>query len=295
MAFLEKPDFYAGLPAESAGRLDWFAKEIIKMNQKAMAAILRQAEYISGAYELCQELDRPFSHWVAEKLPISLRTAYNRLEQYQVLTRCKVLSNLPDNAKLLIDSTAYTELAKPDTPQKLITAVANTAGNGEKVSAKEIRAMRRKLGLPTKSDMAENGAHGSAKASALQKNGNPDEEETELAESDRDAENRPIPPELSDVFRFRGIMNRQLRAIAVLMTWVQVAKSDPATSAVQMNQLFFQLRDAKETLLVGLPHAVCPYCKGKGCKSEPANRVWCQGRGWLIKDQWAGIPEERRK
>src|SRR3990172_9425325 len=127
------------------------------------------------------------------------------------------------------------------------------------------------------------------------KNGNPDEEETELAESDRDAENRPIPSELSDVFHFRGIMNRQLRAIAVLMTWVQVAKSDPATSAVQMNQLFFQLRDAKETLLVGLPHAVCPYCKGKGCKSEPANRVWCQGRGWLIKDQWAGIPEERRK
>ncbi len=109
-------------------------------------------------------------------------------------------------------------------------------------------------------------------------------EKTPQPEQPKDTAGRVIPEGLRDVFGVSRSASSMLNSAARYIN--EVLKLDIPTmpqSAVKV-----ALKDLKAAVKAGLAHAVCPYCKGRGCQH-------CGQHGYVTKDQWDGIPEERRK
>ena len=100
-------------------------------------------------------------------------------------------------------------------------------------------------------------------------------------------EKMDVPPRLEDTFEtiavFTGIMQR----IGNLRKDLFDLASGDGGERLPVTQIRIDLSNVSEAVRVAVPHAVCPYCKGAGCKM-------CDDLGWMHKDRYAGIPEERR-
>lgn len=100
----------------------------------------------------------------------------------------------------------------------------------------------------------------------------------------KDSAGAPIPKKLIDVFGHGDNAAQLLRKVNNITNEIlSLAIPTMPESAVKVS-----LKDLKAAVKAGLPYAVCPFCKGRGCKQ-------CQTHGYVTKDHWNGIPEEQRK
>lgn len=99
-----------------------------------------------------------------------------------------------------------------------------------------------------------------------------------------DKAGRDIPKPLEGVFTQSKEAATKLRQASNIIGEILAMP----LSSLPESGIKLALKDLKSAVNAGLAHAVCPYCKGRKCKQ-------CEQRGYVTKDQWAGIPEERRK
>ena len=53
--------------------------------------------------------------------------------------------------------------------------------------------------------------------------------------------------------------------------------------AERMTQIGADLANLQRAIKFAKPDAICPYCKGKGCKPQDGRKAPCRGAGWVIK------------
>ena len=96
-----------------------------------------------------------------------------------------------------------------------------------------------------------------------------------------------IPSHLEDSFQasllFRGLAQR----IGKLRTDIFDLGNEPGGERLPLSQIRIDLNNVSQAIQAAAPHAVCPYCKGAGCKE-------CDALGWMHKDRYSGIPDDRR-
>lgn len=103
----------------------------------------------------------------------------------------------------------------------------------------------------------------------------------------KDATGRVVPQRLTEAFTAVPRFNGLVQQIGKLLNNIDELARSPGSELLIMPQVRADLRNVQTALRAARPHAVCPYCKGKACKK-------CIELGWISRDCWAGIPEERR-
>jgi len=104
----------------------------------------------------------------------------------------------------------------------------------------------------------------------------------------KDADGHPVPKNLRETFSKRDILKGCMDELKGMAKALEGVINTPGGERLPMAELRVDLKNAREAIRAAMPHAVCPYCKGRGCKT-------CQTFGWVAIDQYAGIPEERRQ
>ena len=113
-------------------------------------------------------------------------------------------------------------------------------------------------------------------------------------EQSKDKVGQAIPERILAAFECGDEMRSSARQMSsAVQSILKVAESADGitqrlgTERMPLSAIKVAKKDLAAAINAGLPHAVCPYCKGRGCQQ-------CDKLGWIHKDRWAGIPEERR-
>jgi hypothetical protein len=153
-------------------------------------------------------------------------------------------------------------------PEQQVEVVKKAAENSKKPTAAAVKAARETVAPKPKNSSQANGSGGG---------------DQEVATVPQDKEGHDLPAGLLGVFDIGKTISKNLNSInALVKACVDAGLPTFPASAVKV-----AIKDLRSALKAGLPHAVCPYCSGRKCSS-------CE-HGYVTKDQWAGIPEERRK
>jgi len=111
-----------------------------------------------------------------------------------------------------------------------------------------------------------------------------------------DEAGKPIPDELLEVFAkrdlFKAVLNAAKTVKAALNTLCE-EENDFATIRLNKTQAGNDLKNFLQQVSHAIPHAVCPYCKGKGTAKGGGCQV-CKGAGWLVKSAYTSVPEDLR-
>lgn len=127
---------YAALPAEKAASARAAAERIRGRMQLAAESIIEVGRELS---EQQTSMGRGnFLNWIEAEFQMSQRSAYNFMGVHKEFGgKVATVASLPP--------TALYALAAPSTPEPVRTEVLERAANGEKVTAKEIESLKKKL------------------------------------------------------------------------------------------------------------------------------------------------------
>ena len=107
---------------------------------------------------------------------------------------------------------------------------------------------------------------------------------------------KPIPDDLLEVFEKRDLFKAVLNAAKTVKTALNTLceeENDFATIRLNKTQAGNDLKNFLQQVSHAIPHAVCPYCKGKG-QAKGGGCQPCKGAGWLVKSAYTSIPEDLR-
>jgi ParB-like chromosome segregation protein Spo0J len=96
-----------------------------------------------------------------------------------------------------------------------------------------------------------------------------------------------VPAALVATFDSNATFKSLAQRIGLLRKDIFELSEEPGGERLPLTQIRVDLNNVSEALQSAKPHSACPYCKGAGCKQ-------CDALGWMHKDRYAGIPEERR-
>jgi len=103
-----------------------------------------------------------------------------------------------------------------------------------------------------------------------------------------DKAGKGIPGSLLVTFQSRKKFSEILWHVSAVLKGVKELVSLAGGERISLPAVDVAAKDLRSAIRAGMPHAVCPHCKGRGCKP-------CDELGWMHKDRWDGIPEERKK
>lgn len=113
----------------------------------------------------------------------------------------------------------------------------------------------------------------------------------------KDDAGQPIPARLRGAFSARAVFDATLDALRAVREKLNALMGDGkdeavpaggeelAVSRAAVNADYKHLREAVKA---ARPHAVCPYCKGKGCRANEN----CHGLGWMPAASYLRVPPE---
>lgn len=104
---------------------------------------------------------------------------------------------------------------------------------------------------------------------------------------DKDEGGKEIPKSLLDVFRGRSTLKGIINRIGAILGEIDEITKTEAGQRLPLTEIKTDGKNLQAAIKSGLPHAVCPYCRGKKCDK-------CDKFGWLHKARYDGIPEDRR-
>ena len=99
--------------------------------------------------------------------------------------------------------------------------------------------------------------------------------------------NQKLPPSLESTFESQTIFKGMIQRLGRLRADIFELGNELGGERLPLSQIRVDLNNVSEALQASAPHAPCPYCNGSGCKE-------CDALGWMHKDRYSGIPEERR-
>ncbi|MDH2091084.1 DUF3102 domain-containing protein [Rhizobium pusense] len=127
---------YAALPAEKAASARAAAEQVRTLVSLAVANIIEAGKVCNNQKDALGH--GHFKAWVSAELDVSYETVVNWMRV------AKEFGDKNVNLTFLKPSTLYA-LAAPSTPEPVRTEVLERAANGEKVTAREIDALKRRL------------------------------------------------------------------------------------------------------------------------------------------------------
>ena len=105
--------------------------------------------------------------------------------------------------------------------------------------------------------------------------------------SDRVLPKGLIPPGLHETFNARRTYRSLIAKIGSLRKEILDLALEEGGERILIQNVRVEIKNLLEVLHAATPFAVCPYCKGSGCEE-------CESYGWMTKERYSGIPEERR-
>jgi ParB-like chromosome segregation protein Spo0J len=102
-----------------------------------------------------------------------------------------------------------------------------------------------------------------------------------------DLSKQKLSPQMEESFESKAVFTGLVQRLGKLRTDIFDLSSKPGGERLPLSQIRIDLNNVSEAVQSSSPHAVCPYCKGSGCKE-------CDALGWMHKDRYSGIPEDRR-
>jgi len=96
-----------------------------------------------------------------------------------------------------------------------------------------------------------------------------------------------IPPGLHETFNARTTYRSLIAKIGSIRKEVLDLALEEGGERILIQNVRVEIKNLLEVLHAATPFAVCPYCKGSGCGE-------CESYGWMTKERYSGIPEERR-
>ena len=107
---------------------------------------------------------------------------------------------------------------------------------------------------------------------------------------DEDQVGQKIPAALRPDFARRDEITRMMTTVSDLKTAVMKAHADkdPLFKDLNPSQWKAECENLYRTLRALRPHAVCPYCNGRGCRA-------CLSRGWIGEFVYEAVPQETKK
>lgn len=103
----------------------------------------------------------------------------------------------------------------------------------------------------------------------------------------RDEVGRLVPKALVDLFNERMRFKQITTEITRQWKLVDAMSTSPIGSYLNAQAIDVDLTNARRSIKAATPFAVCPKCKGKGCKA-------CKNLGWMNKQVYDAVPEEFR-
>ena len=108
-----------------------------------------------------------------------------------------------------------------------------------------------------------------------------------VADPPKDISESHLTPHMEEVFDSKALFSGLIQRIGKIRSDVFNLSSEPGGERLPLSQIRIDLNNVSEAIQSSIPHAVCPYCNGTGCKE-------CDALGWMHKDRYSGIPEDRR-
>lgn len=95
-----------------------------------------------------------------------------------------------------------------------------------------------------------------------------------------------IPQNLSERYVTRRVVVERVRELDAITNAVQnaIAGGDLTFSLMDAQKFFIEAKNVRNRLKSAIAHAVCVYCKGKGCGA-------CHNFGFLNKSTWKAAPK----
>lgn len=118
-----------------------------------------------------------------------------------------------------------------------------------------------------------------------------EDDETSAAEPGHDCVGNPITGDVANAFARRGEITQLMREVSDVKKRVLKAidAGDPLYLDINVSQFQADCNNVyRELRFRARPYALCPYCKGGGCRA-------CLNRGWIGQDKYNSAPEDTRK
>jgi hypothetical protein len=95
----------------------------------------------------------------------------------------------------------------------------------------------------------------------------------------------PIPKKLREVFDAQPEFRSIVQQLGKTLGSIDELRKTPAgvILAERFERIRADIHNAQRELKFSMPHAVCPYCKGAGCKRTGADKTPCRETGWAVK------------
>ena len=103
----------------------------------------------------------------------------------------------------------------------------------------------------------------------------------------KDVTAQTLTPQMEETFESKAVFTGMIQRLGRIRTDIFELSQQPGGERLPLSQLRIDINNISEAIQASSPHAVCPYCKGAGCKE-------CDALGWMHKDRYSGIPEDRR-
>lgn len=94
-----------------------------------------------------------------------------------------------------------------------------------------------------------------------------------------------IPSKLLPAFNEAKAFTVLVRQCGEMRTELDRLAQSPAGAflAEGMTRIIADLGNLQRAIKFAKPHAICPYCKGKGCTPKSGLKAPCRGTGWVVR------------
>lgn len=149
-----------------------------------------------------------------------------------------------------------------------------------------------KTGKPTTMNTGNIGKKSTPKTDAPAREIKPDTSPKPTSETLVDDAGQVVPERLKPVFEATaGVWVEMESSRVAVVRAVNKLKTEPSGEHLANSGIDAHLKNVMHALDASRPHAVCPHCKGEGCKGS----IGCKGLGWLTAQQYQRVPSELRK
>ena len=278
---------YSDVPADTKGKLIWYAGEIFKHEKACVENGLAAGKMLIEARELCGQ--RRFSDWVEMECGFSIRTAYNYMSAFEAFGKCATVAH--------IELGAMYELAKNEKAKKRAIKLSEKGVKVTQSMAK--RLCQEEKGQISPSPPSRGGSVGPGKDEVTEDTGtdaqepgprpprngtdqpgdlwNAPPEEYEDADSVvLDAIGRTVPEALRKSHALSAAIQVEGRKLDAILREIKRLGKEPGGEFLPTSKLELSFKAIKGDIFGACYWSECPKCRGKN--GNPCRD--CNGRRW---------------
>lgn len=110
-------------------------------------------------------------------------------------------------------------------------------------------------------------------------------ETAEAGAAPTDGAGQQVPPKLRPAFAHRPAFRKVVAQLGLLQSQCRELAASEAGAFLgeRLRAILTHLENAQREVKFCSPHAVCPYCNGRGCREQTGQKQPCRGTGWVVR------------